>query len=52
MCCKGNLWQTAGVAAAAFGAGVALTLFLPCEALLVIEAVALIGAGALFVFQK
>jgi len=41
-----------GVAAAAVGAGVALTLFLPCEALLVIEAIALVGVGVLFVFRK
>lgn len=45
---KSQLCRTLGIGVLAFGVGVLVSFFLPEEALVVIEAVTIIGVGVLY----
>ena len=49
---KSQLCRTLGVGVLAFGIGVLVSFFLPEEALVVIEAVTIIGVGVLYFCGK
>ena len=47
-----SVWKTVGFVALAFGAGILLTNFLPCTALVIIEAVIIVASGVIYILNK
>lgn len=47
-----SIWKTLGFIVLAFGCGILLTNFLPCTALVIIEAVIIVAAGVLYILNK